>query len=121
MPVVTLCHCYKLASLVKTSANEHHLMGRKGLPKCLSDEEPSGQFRRHRRRRSEEAEYGYTVLGKVSACNVGDLGLIPGSGRSPGGGHGYPFQYPCVEYPLDRGAWQAAVHGVTKSWTQLND
>ena len=96
-------------------------MGRKGLPKCLSDEEPTGQCRRHRRFRSEEVEYGYTVLGKESACNEGDLGSIPGLGGSPGGGHGYPLQYPCVENPLDRGAWQAAVHGVTKSWTQLND
>ena len=48
-------------------------------------------------------------------------GLIPGSGRSPGEGNGYPLQYSCLENPLDRGAWQATVHGVTKSWTQLSD
>ena len=55
---------------------------------------------------------------KESACNAGDLGLIfPGSGRSPGGGNGYPFWYSCLEYPTDRGAWQATVHGVTKSGT----
>ena len=43
------------------------------------------------------------------------MGLIPGSGRSPGGGHGNPFQYSCLENPIDRGAWQATVHSVTKS------
>ena len=54
--------------------------------------------------------------GKDSSCSVGDLGLIPGSGRSPGEGNGNPLQYCC----LDRGAWQATVHGVTKSRTRLN-
>ena len=54
---------------------------------------------------------------KESACNVGDLGLIPGSGRSPGGGHGNPLQYSCLENPTDRGAWQATVYGVAKSQT----
>ena len=44
---------------------------------------------------------------KESSCNVGDLGLIPGLGRSPGGGHGNPLQYSCLENPMDRGAWQA--------------
>ena len=53
--------------------------------------------------------------GKESTCNVGDLGLIPGSGRSPGEGHGNPLQYYCLENPMDWGAWQAAVHRVTKS------
>ena len=48
-----------------------------------------------------------------------DTGLIPGSGRSPGGGHGNPLQYSSLENPVDRGAWQATVHRVTKSWTQL--
>ena len=53
-------------------------------------------------------------------ANVGDtrdVGLIPGSGRSPGGGRGNPPSYPCLENPMDRGAWQAAVHGVTESDT----
>ena len=44
-------------------------------------------------------------MGKESACNAGDVGLIPGSGRSPGGGHGNPFLDSCLENPLDRGAW----------------
>ena len=53
--------------------------------------------------------------GKESTCNAGDLGLIPESGRSPGGGHGNPLQYSCLENPMDRGVWWATVHGVTKS------
>ena len=57
--------------------------------------------------------------GKVSACNSGDLGLIPGSERSPGEGNGNALQYPCLENPKDRGAWWATVHGVTKSRAQL--
>ena len=56
--------------------------------------------------------------GKESACSAGNQGLIPGSGRSPGGGHCYPLQYSCLENPMDRGAWWAVVHGVAKSWTQ---
>ena len=49
--------------------------------------------------------------GKESACNEGDLSLIPGLGRSPGEGNGYPFQYSCLENSMDRGAWWATVHG----------
>ena len=58
---------------------------------------------------------------KESACNVGDVGLIPGLGRFPGGGHGNPLQYSCLENPTDRGAWWATVHGVGKSQTRLSD
>ena len=54
---------------------------------------------------------------KESACNVGDLCSIPGLGRSPGGGHGNPLQYSCLENLIDRGAWRAIVRGVTKSRT----
>ena len=53
-------------------------------------------------------------VGKDSACNAGDLGSIPGLGRSPGEGNGYPLQYSCLENPMDRGAWQATVHGVAR-------
>ena len=53
--------------------------------------------------------------GKESACNAGSLGSTPGLGRSPGGGHGNPLQYSGLENPMDRGAWQAIVHGVTES------
>ena len=62
-----------------------------------------------------------SLVGKESACNAGDLGLIPGLGRLPGEGNGNPLQYSCLENLMDRGAWQAAVHGVAKSWTQLSD
>ena len=60
---------------------------------------------------------------KNSPANAGDIrekGSIPGWGRSPGGGHGNPLQNSCLENPLDRGAWQAAVHGVAKSQTGLD-
>ena len=59
--------------------------------------------------------------GKESACNAGNLGSIPGMGRSPGEGYGYPLQYSCLENPMDRGDWWATVHGVAKSQTQLSD
>ena len=55
---------------------------------------------------------------KASACNAGDLGSIPGSGRSPGEGNGNPFQYSCLGNPMHRGAWWTIVHQVAKSWTQ---
>ena len=57
-------------------------------------------------------------------ANAGDarnVGWIPGPGRSPGEGNGKPLQYSCLENSMDRGAWQAAVHGVLKSWIQLSD
>ena len=53
-------------------------------------------------------------VGKESACNAGDLGLIPELGRSPGERNGYPLQYSCLENPVGRGAWRAIVHGVTR-------
>ena len=53
--------------------------------------------------------------GKESIYNAGDPGLIPGLGRSPGGGHGNPLQCSCLENPMDRGSWQAIIRGVTKS------
>ena len=58
---------------------------------------------------------------KASAWNAGDPGSIPGSRRSPGEGNGNPFQYSCLENPMEGGAWWATVHGVTKSWTRLGD
>ena len=63
-------------------------------------------------------------MGKESACNTGDtgdVGLIRGLGRSCGEGDGNPLQYSCLENPMDRGAWWAAVRGVPKSRTQLSD
>ena len=59
------------------------------------------------------------LSGKEAACRAGDIGSIPGSGRSPGGRHDNPLQYSCLENPMDRGVWQATVHRVAKSWAQL--
>ena len=58
---------------------------------------------------------------KVSACNAGDLGSIPGWGRSPGEGNGNLLQHSCLENPMDGGAWWAIVHGVAKSRTRQSD
>ena len=58
---------------------------------------------------------------KESACNAGDLGLIPGLGISPGEGNGNLLQYSCLGNPTDRGAWQATVHGVATSPTRLSN
>ena len=61
--------------------------------------------------------------GKESTCQYRrhrDMGLLPGSGRSPGVGNGNPLQYSCLENPMDREAWRATVQGVTKSWTQMS-
>ena len=59
--------------------------------------------------------------GEESACNTEDKSFIPGSGRSPGEGHGYSLLYSCLENSMDRGAWWATVHGVTKSWMILSN
>ena len=61
----------------------------------------------------------HSSVGKESACNAGDPGSIPGSGRFPGEGNGNPLQYSCLGNHMDRGAWQA--HGVPESPTQLSD
>ena len=61
------------------------------------------------------------ICGKESACNVGDVGLIPESGGSPGGGNGNPLRYPCLgKNPMERGGWRATAHGVTKHQTRLS-
>ena len=62
-----------------------------------------------------------TSDGKESACNAGDLGMILGLERSSGGGTGCPLQYSRLENSMDRGSWQAIVHGATKSHTQLSN
>ena len=60
-------------------------------------------------------------VGNESACSAGDSGSIPGLGRSPGEGNGNPLQYPCLENLMDRGAWWATVHGVSKSRARLSN
>ena len=57
----------------------------------------------------------------ANAGDIRDVGPIPGSGRSPGGGHGSPLQYSCLENPMNRGAWKTTVHGVAKSQARLGD
>ena len=64
-------------------------------------------------------ELPWWLSGKESACNARDPGSIPGSGRSPEEGNGNPLQYSCLENPMDRGSWWAAIHRVIKSWTKL--
>ena len=59
----------------------------------------------------------FSSEGRASACNAGDSGSIPGSGRSSGEGTGNPLQYSCLENPMDRGAWRATVCGAAKHWT----
>ena len=79
-----------------------------------------------RKEPNEEWVYLYVSFfggsdGKESACNAGDLGSIPGSKRYPEEGNGYPLQYSWLENSMDREAWQAIVHGVAKSQTQLSN
>ena len=67
--------------------------------------------------------YQVALMIKNPPANAGDIrdkGSVPGLGRSPGGGHGTPFQYSCLENPMDRGAWWATVQRVAQSQTQLN-
>ena len=68
-----------------------------------------------------ELELPWCSEGKESVSNAGDSSSVPGLGRSPGEGNGNLLQYSCLENPMDRGAWQATVHGVAKSWTQLSN
>ena len=58
--------------------------------------------------------FPHSSVGKDSACNAGDPYSVPGLGRSPGEGNGNPLQYSCLENPMDKGAWRATVHGVTR-------
>ena len=60
-------------------------------------------------------------VGKNPPANAGDMGPIPGLGRSPGEGNGNPLQYSCLGNPMDRRTWRATVHGMAKSQTQLSD
>ena len=100
------------------------------LPKRLSRDFSSTRAGRHQffgtqsfSLSSSHIQKGFPVSsdGKESACNVGNPGSIPGSGRSPGEGNGYPLQHSFLENSMERGAWQTTVHGVAKSQTWLND
>ena len=65
----------------------------------------------------QEVGFPHSSVGKESARSAGDPGSIPRSGRSPGEGNGNPLQHPCLENPVDRGAWWVTVNGGRKSWT----
>ena len=87
-----------------------------GIPVSKPEAPPCG-------RKEIFLSFSYATVGfpggsvvKNPPANAGDTGSIPGSGRSSGDGNGNPLQYSCLENPMDRGAWQATVHGVTKSW-----
>ena len=107
-------------------------------PGGISGKEPTCQCRRRNRRRCDPwvgkmpwrrdwlptpvfLDFPSGSDGKESACNAGDLSSIPGSRRSPEEGNGYRLQYSGLENTMDREAWQATVHSVAKSWTQLSD
>ena len=81
------------------------------------------QLSRHARTLKPLKLFGFPweLRGKGSACNAGDMGSIPGSEKSPGGGNGNLLQYSCLENPMDRGTWWATVLRVAKSQTGLND
>ena len=87
----------------------------------LWTEEPSEQRIRYDLETEQQPITRTGSDGKASVYNAGDPGSIPGFRRSPGEGNGNPFQYSCLENPMDRGAWWAAVYGVAKSWTRLSD
>ena len=82
-----------------------------------------GNLRPQNRQRDDALQASQVMLVvKISPASAGDVrhaGLIPRSGRSPGGGHGNPLQYSCLENPMDRGAWRTAVHRIAKSWAWL--
>ena len=120
--------------LKRLSSSKHVSVG---FPGGTCGTEPACQCRRHKRRWFNPwvgkipLEKGWLptsvflgflagLAGKESACNAGDLGPIPGLGRSPQGGNGNPLQYFCLENPMDRNAWRATVHEAAKSQTQLS-
>ena len=103
---------------------DHHklwkILQEMGIPDhltCFLRNLYAGQEATVRTRRGSTGASLVAQMVKESACNVGDLGSIPGSGRSPGEGNGNPLQYSCLENSMDGGAWWATVHGVAKSRT----
>ena len=104
----------------KTTQNLRNLEGSRGLYRGLHFAVTETRLMS---RKTCECIWKLGVLGgsdsKESACNAGDLGSIPGSGRSPGKGHGNPLQCSCLENPMDRGARRATVRGVAESQTRL--
>ena len=107
----------KQAKFICDSRLSHRFLGLKRIADCSLGE----LFLNPLHGSSEVGDFPIAQMVKnlpaVQETWVQSLGSIPGSGRSPGGGNGNLLQYSCLENPMDRGAWQAEVHGVAKSWT----
>ena len=91
--------------------------------KAIRKRKKGNKERGDERKKRMKKERNLTLCGSDGnepSFSTGDPGSIPGSGKSPGEGHGNPLQESCLENPMDRGVWQAAVHGVAKSRTQLS-
>ena len=112
--------CFKTTLHKRSHRNEKPLHHNEEQPwPVLSRESPGAATNIQSSQKINLLAVAQTV--KHLAYNAGDLGLIPGSGRSSGEGNGNPLQHSCLENPMDRGAWWATVHGVAKHRTQLSD
>ena len=85
----------------------------------MTDRKPQAEEKPDKRHIQEASQMAIMVKNSPASGDIGDMGVIPGSGRSPGGGRDNPLQYPCLENPMDRGAWWATVLRVAKSQIQL--
>ena len=124
--VTTKCHCYFKCYLNFTFTFHFHALEKEMAThssvlawRIPGTAEPGGLLSMGSHRVGHDWN-NLAADGKESVCNAGDLGSIPGSGRSPEEGQGNPLQYSCLENSMDRGAWWATIHGVTKSWTWLS-
>ena len=121
-----------------TPHHHHHPQKKEGKETGRRKEERKGNKGREEKEDKEEEKnrerkrkggvvicqqwgFPHRSVGKESACSAGDPGSIPGLGRSPGEGNGNPLHYPCLENPMERGAWWTAVHGVAKSQARLSN
>ena len=110
------CHFFLQEIFPIQGLKPHHLHCERILAHWATRKVPWGSFRNCL---IHWSGHPWWLSSKESSCNAGDAGLIPGSGRCPGGGNGNPFQYSCLDNPVDREAWLATVHRVEKSWTWL--
>ena len=105
---------------IKENANKNfwnqHILKRTLVCSCLQSIKYQDLSSLSMKYRGGKGGFPCSSVGKEFACDAGDLGLIPGSGRSPGEGNGNPLQYSCLENPTDRGTWWATVYRVSMSW-----
>ena len=103
---------------IKENANKNswnqHILKRTLVCSCLQSIKYQDLSSLSMKYRGGKGGFPCSSVGKEFACDAGDLGLIPGSGRSPGEGNGNPLQYSCLENPTDRGTWWATVYGVAR-------